>query len=224
VGLSLKAKSVYNGACEKGLVAWLMARPVSLLTQLSGEFMFLLVLSLVAFSLWCGAAMKPGLKAALKARLGKAYGPIFGIGSLVLVVAILWAFRNAPRTELYDVPSWGKHANFLLTLLAFLCFGIFAFRGKLRNVLRWPLLIGALFWGAGHLLANGDSATLLLVAGFVGIAFVSYLSQSAGRAFVPTEVRGGHDLMSLLFGVAAFSIFAQIHGAVIGVPVFQLLR
>lgn len=184
--------------------------------------MSLLLISLVFFGVLHLIPVVPQAKAALVGALGKAYGPVFGIATLVALVLVFWTFRGAERTAIYDPPEWGRHANFLLTLIAFIFFGIFAFRGSWRNIIKYPLFFGFSFWGVGHLLANGDSATRLFVVGLVAIAAVHVVFKRRAGPFVPTEVRNGHNLLSVLFGIAFYGVFVQLHGVIIGVPVVSL--
>ncbi len=181
-----------------------------------------LVLSLLLFGGLHVMPAIPSLKALLKGTLGKAYGPVFGVVSLVALVLVFWTFRGADRATVYDPPAWGRHANFLLTLVAFVFFGIFAFRGSWRNMVKYPLLAGFLFWGCGHLMANGDSATLVFVLGLVAIALGHVMAVQRNGPFVPSDVRNGHNLLSIMFGVAFYGVFAQLHGVLIGVPVVSL--
>ncbi len=182
----------------------------------------MLVFTVVCFALLHIAPAVPAAKSVLQSTLGKAYGPLYGIGSLALLIAMIWAFRGADRTELYDPPTWGRHANFILTLIAFICIGIFVFRGSWRNDLRFPMALAVWFWGTGHLLANGDSASIILFAGLMTAATVQVLLAS-GRNH-ETVVRQGHNLLSVLAGIAMYGVFAQLHGVLIGVPVLTLVR
>jgi uncharacterized membrane protein len=122
----------------------------------------------------------------------------------------------------YTVPSWGRHANFLLTLVAFIFVGIFMFRGSWRNVVKYPMGLAVGLWAFGHLLANGDSRSVVLFGGFALIAALQVFCFSRLIDRVPSEVRGGHNMLSVLFGIAAYAVMAQMHGALIGVPVFDL--
>jgi uncharacterized membrane protein len=166
----------------------------------------------------------PAAKATLKQRLGTTYGPVYGVATLLALALIIYAFRGAARPELYDPPTWGRHANFLLTLLAFICVGVFIFRGSWRNVLKYPMAIAVLLWGIGHLLANGDAATVILVSGLMIAALVHFVLLKAHGPYVPTDERGGHNFMSVLAGVALYGVMTQLHGVIIGMPVLTLVK
>jgi uncharacterized membrane protein len=185
--------------------------------------MIVLALGVLVTSLLHLVAAVPSLKARLKSQVGeRVYGPVFGIASLVGIVIIVIGWRMSDFVFVYDPPEWGRHANFLLTLVAFICIGIFIFRGSLRQKLRFPLAVGTIFWAVGHLLANGDLASLILFGGFLLYAIAHIIIGTANGVRPSPEVRKGHDLVSILIGIALYGIMAQLHGAIIGVPVFQL--
>ena len=182
----------------------------------------LLFVVLVTFGLLHLVPAMPAAKARAVSILGKAYGPAYGIASLVLFVAAIWSFRQISPEALYAEPSWGKHANFGLSLLGFLCFGIFIFRGSWRNTLRHPMALGILLWATGHLLANGEVATTILFGGFAVIALLHALLRQANGLAVAGPVREGHNLLSILAGVALYGVAVQLHPVFAGVPVIQL--
>jgi uncharacterized membrane protein len=183
--------------------------------------MGLLIVVLVLFAIVHVVPSLPTLKAAAVGALGKAYGPAYGIASLALLIAALWSFRQIAPQTLYEVPSWGKHANFGLSLLAFMCLGIFIFRGSWRNTLRHPMALAIILWALGHLLANGDAATTLLFGGFALIAVLQAGLRGAG-GIADGPVRDGHNMLSVLAGVALYGVVIQLHVQIAGVPVIQL--
>jgi uncharacterized membrane protein len=185
--------------------------------------MIILVLGVIITALLHLVAAVPSLKSSLKDRIGdKAYGPVFGIASLIGIAIIVLGWRMSDFVAVYDPPEWGRHANFALTLVGFICLGIFIFRGSLRQRLRFPMAIGVMFWACGHLLANGDLASVILFGGFFCYAVAHFIIASANGIRPSPEVRKGHDLISVVIGIALYSVMAQAHGALIGVPVFQL--
>lgn len=185
--------------------------------------MILLACGVLVTALMHLVAAVPALKSRLKAAVGeKAYGPVFGIAALAGIAIIVMGWRASPFVPVYDPPAWGWYATFLLTLLAFICLGIFIFRGSLRQKLRFPMAFAASFWSVGHLLGNGDLAGLILFGGFLAYA-VAHMAIGLANGVRPTpEVRAGHDLVSVLIGIALFGIMAQLHGALFGVPVFEI--
>lgn len=185
--------------------------------------MILLAVGVLFTALMHLVAAVPSLKARLKQAVGeRAYGPVFGLASLFGIVLIVLGWRMADFVPVYDPPEWGWYANLGFTLVAFICLGIFIFRGSLRQKLRFPLAIGTVFWAVGHLLANGDLASLILFGGLLVYALAHIVLGVANGVRPSPEVRSGHDLVSVLIGIALYGVMAQLHGVLIGVPVFQL--
>lgn len=162
------------------------------------------------------------VKAFLKATLGKAYGPVYGVASLILLVGMVWAYRQSGPGWVYTMPEWGWWANWGLSVLGFVCLGIFLFRGSWRNRLRFPMAYAVCLWGAGHLLANGDGKSLVFFGGLMLAALLHTRLVLASSGFVPAPERQGHNLLSVLFGIALYGITTQLHAVITGVELIQL--
>lgn len=184
--------------------------------------MLLLALLVAVFAAVHAAPAHVAVKNRLKTALGKAFGPLYGLLSLLLLAAMLWAYRMADPGIVYDVPSWGRYANFLLTLLGFLCLGIFLFRGSWRGKLRYPMALGVLLWAAGHLLANGDGKSLIFFGGLAAAAVLQAALMARAGEKPAYGARQGHDLLSILAGLALYALAAQLHYAVTGVSLVEL--
>lgn len=164
----------------------------------------------------------PSLKARLKDRLGKAYGMLFAAGSIISLMLIVLGWQMADRVHAYDPPSWGFRANIALSFVAFLLIGVFLFRGKARQFLRLPLAMAVVLWATGHLLANGDQASIILFGGLLAYG-ATHLAAGFAQGFRPSpEVRQGHDVIALFVGVALYGVAIQMHQHVIGVALFSI--
>lgn len=184
--------------------------------------MTLLALGVALFAICHLTLALPEAKAALRQRFGKFFGPGFGIISILPLVLIVLGWRMAPVEVIYDAPSWGRIATFIFVLFAFLCLTIFLFRGSLRQKLRFPLAWGVVFWSVGHLCANGDLASLILFGGMLLYA-LAHLGLGFASGVRPSpDIRQGHDVISLIIGVALYGAVAQLHPLFTGVPVVTL--
>lgn len=185
--------------------------------------MILLAFGVVLTSALHLIAAIPPLKLKLKEAIGaRAYGPVYGLATLAGLAVVVLGWRMAADVPVYDPPSWGRYANFLLTLIGFVCLGIFLFRGSLRQRLRFPMAWAVIFWASGHLLANGDLAGIILFGGFLIYALLHMIAGTAYGVRPPPEVRSGHNLLAVIGGIALYALMAQLHGVLIGVPVVQL--
>jgi uncharacterized membrane protein len=183
---------------------------------------------LLAFGVALTAALHliaavPPLKSKLKEAVGaRAYGPVYGLATLAGLAVVVLGWHLSGSIPVYEPPSWGRYANFLLTLIGFICLGIFLFRGSLRQKLRFPMAWAVIFWAAGHLLANGDLAGLILFGGFAVYAPLHMIIGTRYGVRPSAEVRGGHDLLAVIAGIALYALMAQLHGVLIGVRVVEL--
>jgi uncharacterized membrane protein len=184
--------------------------------------MILLIVGLVAFA--CGhlIAAVPRYDQYWRSRLRQAYRPALGLLLLLSLAIVVIGWRLSPFIPVYDPPDWGRYVAFFLVLLAFLCLGIFLFRGTLRQKLRFPLALGIILWGSGHLFANGDVASLILFGGMILYA-AAHLALGIANGVRPSpDVRQGHDVLSLLAGAALYGLMTQLHPVLIGVPILDL--
>jgi uncharacterized membrane protein len=184
--------------------------------------MMLLVFSLLAFAVVHLVPAIPRARNAATLKLGRAYGPVYGVASLLLFVATLVAFRGADVAQIYEPPHWGRIANFGLTLIGFLFLGIFLFRGSWRLRIGYPMAWATVFWSGGHLLANGEGRSLVFFAGFALIALMQAFLHSRLVGKSAADVRVGHNALSLLAGLALYGLAAQLHGVIAGVPVIDI--
>jgi uncharacterized membrane protein len=187
--------------------------------------MIVLALGVVLFAAAHLIPAVPPLKAALRAQVGaRAYGMAFSAISLLTLILIAAGWRMADTVVVYDPLSWGWIANFVLTFIAFQFLAIFLFRGRARQALRFPLALAVIFWATGHLLANGDWASIILFGGLLTHAGLHAALGLYFGARPSPDVRSGHDMLAMLAGLALFAMMAQLHGVLIGVPVLTLVK
>ena len=183
--------------------------------------MALLAFAVLAFALIHLIPAVPPAKARLRHALGRAYGPLFGTAATVALLLIVAGWRSAPFVAVYEPPMRARQATIGLLLIAFMCLGVYLFRGRLRQHLRFPLAIAVMLWAAGHLFANGDLASLVLFGGLFVYA-AAHLGLGLAHGVKPSpEMRSGHDLLSLIAGAALYVAMVQLHPLLIGVPVLS---
>lgn len=166
---------------------------------------------------WLGHFVKrltPGLRAGMDAKLG--VGPakgVFGILLIVSVVLMVNGYRAAPVDIIYDPPSWGRHLNNLMMLIAIALMGMGSAKGPAGTWLRHPMLWGAVVWASAHLLVNGDMASIVLFGGIGIWALISMMliNMAEGKWQKPVAGPRSADIKWLVISAVVFVVIAGIH-------------
>ncbi|MCI4645614.1 MAG: NnrU family protein, partial [Hyphomonadaceae bacterium] len=115
----------------------------------------------------------------LRQKLG--YGPYMGLYSLIsiagFVLLIMGYDAMRPAQVLYTPPVWGRHLNYILIPLALIAL-VTAYlpTGHIKKILKHPMLVAVKLWAFGHLLANGDVASVLLFGSFLAYAVIDRIA------------------------------------------------
>jgi len=184
--------------------------------------MWILIAGLVVFfGIHCIRIVAPDLRRRQMESNAGAWKGIYSIISFIglgLIIWGWWVFRGeAP--EIYEPPSWGRHAAMLLVLLAFIllaCANMPA--GRIKAAIKHPTLTGIFLWSLGHLLANGDLASLLLFGSFLVYSVVDRIAVAMRPDPAPQFVSGRSDIIAIVAGVVLYAIFLfWLHGWLFGV-------
>jgi len=169
----------------------------------------------------------PGLRAAAIDRLGKpAFMAIHGIVSLLSAVMMVYGFIDARQnggTMLYFPPPFMAHITLTLMLIASICLVAgFLPAGYIRTKLKFPLLVAIKIWALAHLLANGESYSVVLFLAILAWAVVLRISLkkriASGETKLPVFVSARYDVIAIVVGVALYvAIVLKLHELLIGV-------
>ncbi|MEO9612726.1 MAG: NnrU family protein [Nitratireductor sp.] len=174
--------------------------------------MLVLILGLVLFlGVHSVRVFAPAWRDQKRDALG--HGPWRGAYSLVSVVGfvlIVWgyglAWAGAP--VLYEPPVWLKHLAALLMLFAFISIMVFALpAGRLKPVLKHPMLLAVKLWALAHLLANGDLASLLLFGSFLAWAVLDRISVKRRGEAPPAPGPVFNDAIAVAAGLVLYVLF-----------------
>ncbi|MCE2510853.1 MAG: NnrU family protein, partial [Alphaproteobacteria bacterium] len=141
----------------------------------------------------------------LRERLARLFGEsgFFGLYVIVALLTLGWmtvAFFDAPNVALWEDPLWGRGLLFLLMPLVcvLLVAGLtsknptMAAIGRLDpvenvpgifRITRHPVMWALALWSGGHVLANGDKASLLFFGSFFTLSLAGpFLIERKKRA------------------------------------------
>lgn len=191
-------------------------------------FMALLVAGLVLFLVThLIRPFAPGLRAAGIARIGKpGWMTLHGLASLASLAMIVCGFvmaRDSGGEMLYTPPTFMAHIALTLMLIASICFvaGLLP-AGHIRTRLKFPVLVSVKIWALAHLLANGESYSVLLFVTILAWAVVLRISLkkriASGETLLPVFVSARYDIMAAAAGLVLYlAIVLKLHEWLIGV-------
>ena len=173
---------------------------------------------------WSAAHLFPSLMPATRSRLIAQFGtgPYRGLFALDIVIAIVlmvFGWKAAPIESLYLPPLLGSPIVPSLLLLSFILFAAANAPGNIKRFLRHPMLTGMVVWAGAHLLANGETRSLILFGGLGAWALVAMftINRRDGAWERPAAVPFSRDLMTIVASAVLFAIVVYFHEAVIGV-------
>jgi len=186
--------------------------------------MTMLIAGVLAWSLvHLFPAILPRPRKALIAKLGNnGYRGIYSLLILASLVLIVFGWKAAVPGTVYAPPLSGGPITSLLVLAGLVLFFSSRFASNIKRFLRHPQMTGTILWGVAHLLANGDSRSIVLFGGLTIWAVLEIVMinrrDGAWQKPAPTSLR--NDIAPLAIGVVAFGVIAWFHLRLFGVPPF----
>lgn len=172
----------------------------------------------------------PGLRNAGIAAIGKpGWMALHGVVSLASLVLIVYGFIDARENggdgvfAVYTTPAFMSHIALTLMMIASICLVAgFLPAGHIRTKLKFPILVSIKIWALAHLLANGESYSVLLFVTILAWAVVLRITLkkriAAGETKLPVFVSAKYDIVSVLAGLALYAVIVlKLHEWLIGV-------
>ena len=177
--------------------------------------------------LWSVAHLAPAIAADFRrnvvARRGEGAfkGPV-ALGVVAAIALIIWGWKTTPPEFLYLPPIWGRHLTALLVLVAFVLFSASHGKNNIQRFVRHPQLTAVIVWGLAHLLANGESRSIVLFGGLTlwAVLEIVLINRRDGARVKPDPVPVKKDVIAVVAGVAVYLVFAFSHQWLFGVSPF----
>lgn len=163
----------------------------------------------------------PGPRKQLVDKLG--FNPYRGLFTLVIVTSlaiIVFGWKAASPTGLYVAPLHGSPIVSALVFVAFVLFVASQSKTNIRRFVRHPQMTAVLFWSSAHLLANGETRSVILFGGLGIWAIVEMLlcNRRDGAWEKPAPTSISTDAVTLAIAAVAFALILYFHPALFGVP------
>lgn len=168
-------------------------------------------------------SLAPAKRAALIDTLGSKYQGLFAFLIVLSIVLIVIGWRNTIPHQVYNPPAWGRHLTMLLMLLSIVLLGAANGTSRIRQLIRHPMLRGVFLWGVAHLLANGDSRSIVLFSGMIiwSILSIRFINKRDGEWEKPTKPTGwGSEIKLLIISLVVYSVLMFLHVYFAGVALF----
>ncbi len=150
------------------------------------------------------------------------YKGLFSLGALAGVTLMVLGFAYADFVPVWQPPAWGRHVTMTVMLPVFVLLAGAHMRSNLKRFVRHPMLLGVVLWSAGHLLANGDQASVILFASLGAFALFDMWSANRRGATKSTErVPAKFDFILLAAGGVTYIVILFLHPYLFGMPVLH---
>jgi len=158
------------------------------------------------------------------ARIGQApWQAVYSVVAIAGLTLVVWGYgmaRQSP-TILYIPPSWLRDVAVLLMVPVFpLVFAAYL-PGRVKAVMKHPMLVATKLWAAAHLLANGSLADVLLFGSLLAWAVADRVSvkSRSPRDLPAAPPSRWNDPLAVFVGLSLYAGFLLgVHQWLIGVP------
>lgn len=188
-----------------------------------------MVMLLIGLTLFIGVHLLPswhGLRARLITRIGHgAYKAFFSIIAALGLLLLFTGYADSREIIVYPAPSWGYFVVPFFMLPASILLAIAYVPNNLRHKIKHPMLIAVKLWAIGHLLANGDVASLILFGSLLAFAVFDMISsnrrnnihsKTPGKA-VKHKIQPMYmNVVAIASGLALFVLLIALHWSVFG--------
>jgi len=143
---------------------------------------------------------------------------------LVLIVYGFSRYRAEGIIQIWDPPTWSRHAAMPLVWFAFVALASRrAPPSRIRGWLRHPTLVAIKSWALAHLLANGDLGGMILFGSFLAFGVYDRIAVKRrgdeGAPRLDAFTKG--DAIALGAGTAVFAVILLLHPYLFGVSVLH---
>jgi len=189
--------------------------------------MLLLVISLILFfAIHLTRVIAPAWRASVIAAKGERMWKLgYTVASIASLALVIHAFGEARQETgiLYTPPIWMAHLASLLMLVAIICLVASLMPpGHIATKTKHPMVLSVKIWALAHLLANGETSSVILFAGFLAWGVVLRIAlkrrERSGELVRRPFVSPRYDGLAAVIGLVVYLLFIwRLHVWLIGV-------
>ena len=161
------------------------------------------------------------LKNTLIQRFGKK--PYMGMFALIAALGLGLMIYGKSTAGFIAVWQPLAGAHWLPVILMWPAFILLAWAEipcSMKSTLRHPMLLGVLLFSIGHLFANGDLASILLIGSFGFYALLTMLRLGFNKPNSTAEnSTPGWNILGIVIGTLAYGLAFAFHQQIIGMPI-----
>lgn len=183
--------------------------------------MTLLICGLLFFTVvHLSLGIAPGIKNSIINSMGeKTWRGIFSALAIGSILMIVFGWRSAPVEYAYVPPYGLRHVTMSLMLIAFILFGAAMGVTNIQRIVRHPMMTAVLVWAIAHLLANGETRSILLFGSFLAwiILQMIFVNMREGEWIKPEPAAMTRTLKNMIISIVMFVTFFALHKYYTGV-------
>jgi len=165
-------------------------------------------------------SVAPGFRSSMIERYGeKPWRALFAVDIVFALALMVFGWRSITPQILYLPPIWAPHAALLLMAVSVFLFGAAQGKSSIKRVVRHPMLSSVVVWSVAHLLANGDTRSLVLFGGLGAWAVIEMLliSRREGPWSKPDAAPPGSEIKALAITAVVYIVLVFLHPYFAGV-------
>ena len=171
-----------------------------------------MILLLVGILLWSLSHGFKRIAPAQRKALGNR-GKILTTASILLgLILMIIGYQQADLILIWSPPQFLRHLNNFLMLLSVASFAAAHSKGRIRGLLRHPMLTSVKIWAIAHLLVNGDLASIVLFGSMLLWAVWTVVQLNrAGNWQRPEPGNPKSDWLFVVITLVVFTVISGIH-------------
>ncbi|MES2542356.1 MAG: NnrU family protein [Pseudomonadota bacterium] len=178
-----------------------------------------MTLIVLGLALWWAAHLWKRLAPGSRASMGDKGKGLVTVGVLAGVVLMVVGYRGVEHIDLWYPPAFLTHVNNLLMFFAVYLYAASGMKTRITRVIRHPQLTAVKTWAIGHLLVNGDLASVILFGGILAWAVVEVIliNKAVPRGPLPEPAPVGKEVGAVVGAVVVLVLIMLVHNW-LGVP------